>query len=71
MGTKCCRCYGWYFENALSVILGIGPAYGSRSKESENLKSDKGYGKDLEDRVKKLSFEPISSTPFLSLGFSF
>ena len=35
--------YGWYFENDLSVILGIGPAYGSWSKESENLKSDKGY----------------------------
>ena len=26
--------YGWYFENDLSVILGIGQAYGSWSKES-------------------------------------
>lgn len=34
-------------------------------------KSDKGYGKDVEDRVKKLSFQPISSTPFLALGYSF
>ena len=33
--------YGWYFEKDLSVILGIGPAYGSWSKESRNLKSDK------------------------------
>ena len=24
--------YGWYFENDLSVILGIGPSYGSASK---------------------------------------
>jgi len=63
--------YGWYFENDLSVILGIGPAYGSWSKESENLKSDKGYGNDVEDRVKKLSFQPISSTPFLAIGYSF
>ena len=63
--------YGWYFENDLSVILGIGPAYGSCSKESENLNSDKGYGKDVEDRVKKLSFQPISSTPFFATGYSF
>jgi len=63
--------YGWYFENDLSVILGIGPSYGSWSKESENLKSDKGYGKDVEDRVKKFSFQPISSTPFFAIGYSF
>ena len=63
--------YGWYFENDISVILGIGPSYGSWSKESENLKSDKGYGNDVEDRVKKLSFQPISSTPFFAIGYSF
>ena len=51
--------------------MGIGPAYESWSKESENLKSDKGYGKDVEDRVKKLSFPPISSTPFFAIGYSF
>ena len=62
--------YGWYLENDLSVILGIGPAYCSWSKESENLKSDKGYGNDVEDRVKKLSLQPISSTPFFAIGFS-
>ena len=37
--------YGWYFENDISVILGIGPSYGSWSKKSESLKSNKGYGK--------------------------
>ena len=63
--------YGWYFENNISVLLGIGPSYGSWSKQSENLKSDKGYGKDVEDRVKKLSFQPISSIPFFAIGYSF
>ena len=60
-----------YFENDLSVILGIGPSFGTWSKESENLKSDKGYGNYVEDRVKKLSFQPISSTPFFVIGHSF
>ena len=63
--------YGWYFENDLSVILGIGPAYGSWSKESENLKSEMVCGKDLEVRVKKLIFQPISSTPLFAIGYSF
>ena len=61
--------YGWYFENDISVILGAGPVYGSASKESENIKSDKGYGKDVEDRVEKLSFQPI--VPFFLAGYSF
>ena len=61
--------YAWYFENDISVILGAGPVYGSESKESENIKSDKGYGKDVEDRVKKLSFQPIY--PFFLAGYSF
>ena len=63
--------YGWYFENDISVNLGIGPSYGTWSKKSESLKSNKGYGKNVEDRVKKLSFQPISSTPFFAIGYSF
>ena len=63
--------YGWYFENDISLLLGIGPSYGSWSKKSESLKSNKGYGKNVEDRVKKLSFQPISSTPFFAIGYSF
>jgi len=63
--------YGWYFENGISVLLGFGPSYGSWSKQSENLKSNKGYGNDVENRVKKLSFQPISSIPFFALGYSF
>ena len=30
--------YSWYFENDISVILGVGPAYSSESKESEKIK---------------------------------
>nr|ADI19212.1 hypothetical protein [uncultured delta proteobacterium HF0130_20J24] len=63
--------YGWYFENDISVLLGIGPSYSTWRKESENLKSDKGYVNDVEDRVKKLSIQPISSTPFAAIGYSF
>jgi len=63
--------YGWYFENDISVLLGIGPSYGTWSKKSESLKSNKGFGKNVEDRVKKLSFQPISSTPFFAIGYSF
>ena len=63
--------YGWYFENDISVIFGIGPSFGTGSKDSENIKSNKGYGKDVEDRVKKLSFQPINSNPFFAVGYSF
>ena len=51
--------------------MGIGPSYGSWNKESENLKSDKGFGNDVEDRVKKFSFQPINSIPFFAIGYSF
>ena len=61
--------YSWYFENDISVILGTGPLYSSESKESENIKSDKGFGKDADERVKKLSFLPL--VPFLFVGYSF
>ena len=61
--------YSWYFENDISVILGTGPAYSSESKESENIKSDKGFGKDADERVEKLSFLPL--VPFLFVGYSF
>ena len=61
--------YSWYFENDISVVLGAGPAYSSESKESENIKSDKGFGKDADERVDKLSFLPL--VPLLFVGFSF
>ena len=61
--------YGWYFENDISVILGAGPLYSSESKENENIKSDKGYGKDADERMEKLSFLPL--VPLLFVGLSF
>ena len=61
--------YSWYFENDISVILGAGPLYSSESKESENIKSDKGFGKDAEEPMKKISFLPL--VPFFLVGYSF
>ena len=61
--------YSWYFENDISLILGTGPAYTSESKESENIKSDNGFGKDADERMEKLSFLPL--VPFFLVGYSF
>ena len=61
--------YSWYLENDITVVLGAGPLYSSESKESENIKSDKGFGKDADERMEKISFLPL--IPFLLLGYSF
>ena len=61
--------YSWYFENDISVILCAGPLYSSESKQSENIKSDKGFGKDADDRMEKISFLPL--VPLIFVGFSF
>ena len=61
--------YSWYFENDISVVLGAGPLYSGESKESENIKSDKGFGKDADERMEKISFLPL--VPLLFVGFSF
>ena len=61
--------YSWYFENDISVILGAGPLYSGESKESEDIKSDKGFGKDADERMEKLSFLPL--VPFLFVSYSF
>ena len=61
--------YSWYFENDISVILGTGPLYSGESKESENIKSDKGFGKDADGRMEKISFLPL--VPFFLVGYSF
>ena len=61
--------YSWYFENNISVVLGAGPFYSSESKESENIKSDKGFGKDADERMDKFSFLPL--VPLLFVGYSF
>ena len=61
--------YSWYFENDISVIIGTGPSYSNESKESENVKSDKGFGTDADERMDKISFLPL--VPFLLLSYSF
>ena len=61
--------YSWYFENDFSVILGAGPLYSSESKESENIKSDKGFGKDADERMEKISLLPLVPLFFVSASF--
>ena len=61
--------YSQYFENDISVILGTGPAYSSESRESEDIKSEKGFGKDADERMKKIRFLPL--VPFILVGYSF
>ena len=61
--------YSWYFENDISIILGTGPAYSSESKESENIKSDNGFGKDADERMEKIRLLPL--VPFILVGYSF
>ena len=61
--------YSWNFENDISVILGAGPLYSSESKESENIKSDNGFGKDADERIESISFLPL--VPLIFVGFSF
>jgi len=61
--------YSWYFENDISVVLGAGPLYSGESKESDNIKSNKGFGKDADERMEKLSFLPL--VPFFLVGYSF
>ena len=61
--------YSWYFENDISVVLGAGPLYSGESKESEKIKSDKGFEKDADERMENISFLPL--VPLLFIGFSF
>ena len=61
--------YSWYFENDISVVLGAGPLYSSENKESENIKSDKGFGKDADERMEKISFLPLVPILFVSASF--
>ena len=61
--------YSWYFENNISLIVGTGPSYSSESKESEDIKSDSGFGKDADERMERLRFLPL--VPFFLVGFSF
>ena len=61
--------YSWYFENDISVVVGVGPVYSNESRESESTKSNKGYGTDADERIEGLSFLPL--VPLLFVGYSF
>ena len=61
--------YSWYLEDAISIVLGAGPLFSDESRESENIKSDNGFGTDADDRIEKLNFLPL--VPLLFVGFSF
>ena len=64
--------YQWYFENNVSIAVGLGPSYQiSSSKQSESLKSTVDYDKDVEDYVKNRTFQPINSNPLLLVGYTF
>ena len=61
--------YSWYFEDDIIIVLGAGPVYSSETKESENIKSNKGFGKDADERVEELNFLPL--VPLLFVGYTF
>ena len=61
--------YSWYLGDAISIVLGAGPLFSSESRESENIKSDNGFGTNADDRIEKLNFLPF--VPLLFVGFSF
>ena len=74
--------YQWYFENNVSLVVGLGPSYQSSSKESEkqahgpttslaDLEGRARYRKEVEDYVKKMSFQPISPIPLMLVGYTF
>ena len=61
--------YQWYFENNVSLVVGLGPSYQSSSKQSES--EVLGYADEVEVYVKNMSFQPISSIPLILVGYTF
>ena len=61
--------YSWYLGDAISIVLGAGPLFSSESRESENIKSDNGFGTDADERIEKIRFLPL--VPFFLIGYSF
>ena len=61
--------YSWYLEDAISIVLGAGPLFSGESRESENIKSDNGFGTDADERMEKIRFLPL--IPFFLIGYSF
>jgi len=63
--------YQWYFENNVSIVVGLGPSYGNASKTSEDIKSSSVYEEDVEDYTEKNKFRLISPVPLLLVGYTF
>ena len=55
----------------VSLVVGLGPSYLSSSKQSESLQNVVGYGKDVEDYVKNMSFQHISPIRLMLVGYTF
>ena len=55
----------------VSLVVALGPSYLSSSKQSESLQNVVGWGKDVEDYVKNMSFQPMSSIPLILVGYTF
>ena len=55
----------------MSFVIGLGPSYLSSSKQSESLQNVVGYGKDVEDYVKNMSFQHISPIRLMLVGYTF
>jgi hypothetical protein len=63
--------YQWYFDNKVSISVGLGPSYGNASKTSEDIKSSSVYEEDVEDYTEKNKFRLISPVPLLLVGYTF
>ena len=63
--------YQWYFDNKISVSVGLGPSYGNASKTSEDINNSSVYGEDVEDYTEENKFRLISPIPLLLVGYIF
>ena len=63
--------YQWYFDNKISVSIGLGPSYGNASKTSEDINNSSVYGEDVEDYTEENKFRLISPIPLLLVGYTF
>ena len=55
--------YQLFFENKISIVVGAGLIFSSLSLISNNIKSTSNYEKDVDDYVKRNSFQLISRNP--------
>ena len=74
MSSLSCMCY-WLiisipgFKRRIEGYMEEGSLFKYESRESENIKTDNGFGTDADERIEKLNFLPL--VPLLFVGFSF